>query len=286
MKTPILPNLFLIGAGKAGSTLIWEILKQSPHILMSRVKEPDFFSVDTMWSRGLDWYLTNFDQAGGSVYRYIGDASNSYSAINFYPQTIERMLSVSSAPKIIYTVRNPCRRIESDWMEASLDPAFSESFSSYIRNHPLSAAKNQYLANYLAYSKAFGADSVHVVFFEDLLSFPQLILSQLYLFLHLDPHQHRLELPQKPTGATSGALRPPSIFSTLRRARGYTRFSNAIPNSVRLFCLKAISRPKFVSRPSWTISDFEYFYSQYHDQSINFLKLHGKSPSFWPFESA
>lgn len=285
MQSPHLPNLFLIGAGKAGSTLIWEILKQCPQIQMSRVKEPDFFSVDSMWCRGLDWYLTNFVVLGSTVYRYLGEASNSYSAIDFYPNTIKRIRSVTNQPKIIYTVRNPCRRIESDWMEASLDPTFHESFSVYMRDYPLPAAKNQYLTNYQAYSNAFGPDNVHVIFFEDLLLSPRATLSKLYSFLDLDPSDQLLDLPSEPKGATSGSLRPPSILGNLRRRRGYTRFSNIVPDSFKRIFLASICRPMDISRPIWTTADTDYFHSAYYDQSVRFLLLHGKSPSFWSFEN-
>lgn len=280
MLHSLLPNLFLIGAGKAGSTLIWDILKQSPYISMSRVKEPDFFSIDSLWDRGLDWYLTNFQPKARNSYRYLGDASNSYSAIDFYPDTISRILSVTPSAKIIYTVRNPCRRIESDWMEASLDSSFQHSFSSYIRYFPLPAAKNQYLTNYQAYSEAFGRSNVHVVFFEELLSSPESILRQLFIFLDLDPSEHLLQLPCEPKGATSGSLRPPSFLRYLRTQNGYTKFSNILPNPVKKFFLSSISQTKVISRPVWTTADSDYFYSQYYQQTVKFLELHGKSPSF------
>jgi len=38
------PNFFIVGATKAGTTSIYEYLKEVPEIYMSPVKEPHYFS--------------------------------------------------------------------------------------------------------------------------------------------------------------------------------------------------------------------------------------------------
>jgi len=42
------PNLFIVGAPKAGSTTLYEYLKNIPGIYMSPRKEPDYFSRSTV----------------------------------------------------------------------------------------------------------------------------------------------------------------------------------------------------------------------------------------------
>ncbi|RLA93238.1 MAG: hypothetical protein DRG83_21265, partial [Deltaproteobacteria bacterium] len=44
------PNLFVVGAMKAGTTSLYYLLKQHPQIYMSPVKEPHFFSKDILLS--------------------------------------------------------------------------------------------------------------------------------------------------------------------------------------------------------------------------------------------
>jgi hypothetical protein len=51
-----MPNLFVIGAAKAGTTAIYKYLTQHPQVFLSRVKEPEFFSREGYYARGLDWY--------------------------------------------------------------------------------------------------------------------------------------------------------------------------------------------------------------------------------------
>jgi len=51
-----MPNLFVIGAAKAGTTALYSCLTQHPQVFHSRVKEPEFFSKEDYYARGLDWY--------------------------------------------------------------------------------------------------------------------------------------------------------------------------------------------------------------------------------------
>ena len=51
-----MPNLFIIGAAKAGTTALYNYLAQHPQVFLSRVKEPMFFSREEYYARGLDWY--------------------------------------------------------------------------------------------------------------------------------------------------------------------------------------------------------------------------------------
>ena len=51
-----MPNLFVIGAAKAGTTAVYGYLAQHPKVFSSRVKEPMFFSREENYAKGLDWY--------------------------------------------------------------------------------------------------------------------------------------------------------------------------------------------------------------------------------------
>ena len=51
-----MPNLFVVGAAKAGTTALYDYLAQHPQVFLSRVKEPMFFSREDYYARGLDWY--------------------------------------------------------------------------------------------------------------------------------------------------------------------------------------------------------------------------------------
>src|ERR1044071_6899469 len=44
MRQPTVPNFFVVGTGKAGTTSLYHYLRQHPQIYMSPVKEPCFFA--------------------------------------------------------------------------------------------------------------------------------------------------------------------------------------------------------------------------------------------------
>jgi hypothetical protein len=50
-----MPNLFIVGAAKAGTTALYNYLAQHPQVFHFRVKEPMFFSREKNYTRGLDW---------------------------------------------------------------------------------------------------------------------------------------------------------------------------------------------------------------------------------------
>lgn len=55
-----LPDFFILGAAKAGTTSLFDLLNGHAEINMSIVKEPMFFSRDDYYQRGLDWYSKTF----------------------------------------------------------------------------------------------------------------------------------------------------------------------------------------------------------------------------------
>ena len=62
----LLPNFFLIGAAKAGTTTLHDVLRQHPQIFCSQVKETGFFITEDRWSKGVEWYQqTHFSRAAG-----------------------------------------------------------------------------------------------------------------------------------------------------------------------------------------------------------------------------
>ncbi len=63
--TPVLPNFFIVGAPKAGTTSLYHYLGQHPDVYMSPVKEPNYFAqeirlgnVSAQWQ---DWAEREYD---------------------------------------------------------------------------------------------------------------------------------------------------------------------------------------------------------------------------------
>ena len=68
------PTFLYIGAARAGSSWMYEILREHPDVFVPLAKDIYFF--DKHYDRGLQWYRSFFASAGGR--RAIGELSHDY----------------------------------------------------------------------------------------------------------------------------------------------------------------------------------------------------------------
>ena len=153
-----LPNLIVIGAARCGTTSLHNYLSQHPEIWMSANKELRFFvdrpsldgkrplrsEVDRAtiggmvgrWSRGPEWYRSQFDAS----FPVRGESSPQYS-VPWFPEVAERMARVVPDAKLIYLVRDPVERAISNYRGS-----VAAGFEPRAANEALSAAGGRYAA--------------------------------------------------------------------------------------------------------------------------------------------
>ena len=118
-----MPNLFIIGAAKCGTTSLHCYLDLHPEISMSRIKEPRFFACpegprEERAITDRNRYLALFE-AGKKIR---GEASPAYSQHPAVSGVPGRIAMESPDAKFIYLVRDPIERIESQLSRPSLSP--------------------------------------------------------------------------------------------------------------------------------------------------------------------
>jgi hypothetical protein len=106
----MLPNLIVIGAAKCGTTSLHWYLGSHPEITMSQEKELNYFVAEERWSRGLDWYESQFRES-----RVRGESSPDYTAYPHFVGVPSRMAATVPDAKLIYLVRDPVERIVSQY---------------------------------------------------------------------------------------------------------------------------------------------------------------------------
>ncbi len=106
MRTITIPNFFVIGAPKAGTTSLCEYLKGHPQIFFSSVKEPHFFDTDMSKSFKLSrtTYLSLFSGAKPDVHQAVGEGSTGYL---FSTVAVSNILQFNTEAKFIVMLRNP-----------------------------------------------------------------------------------------------------------------------------------------------------------------------------------
>ncbi len=76
MPAPRKPDFLIIGAQKAGTTWLWNVLDQHPETDLPEQKELFFFSDASEHQRGSDWYFEHFAHAAPT--KRTGEASTDY----------------------------------------------------------------------------------------------------------------------------------------------------------------------------------------------------------------
>ena len=104
-----LPNFFLVGAPKCGTTAIADYLRTHPHVFLSRPKEPYFFGSDLLPFRkregieNWDSYRELFTSATAE-HKAIGEATTLYSVSD---DAIEQIVERFENPKFVFAYRDP-----------------------------------------------------------------------------------------------------------------------------------------------------------------------------------
>lgn len=270
-----LPTFLIIGAGKSGTTSLWAYLNQHPQVGMSKIKEPSWFSMDETHARGLEWYSSLY--AGMEDRRARGEASNSYSALETWPHTLERIDAVMENPKFLYIVRHPRARSESDWMQRS--KISDVSFSDFLRSDPVYADKNLYLRTLNAYEERFGKGSVKVLFHDDLRSDPAAMMRGICTFLGVDP-DFAFDFETR-HGQSKEARKFVGGLGRFRNTKLYADLSIALPAGVKEKLRGALSTTHEIKRPSWSQDDIAWFRERFEAPSQQFLAKVGRSEELW-----
>ncbi len=180
------PHFMIIGAMKCATSTLHEQLALQPGIFMTDPKEPNFFSNDEEYAKGIRWYESLFATADAKD--LCGESSTHYTKLPTYPHTIERIRQYAPEVKLIYVIREPIGRLVSQYIH---------EWSQNIISIPLNDAIDQYpeLITYSCYSMqikpfldVFDPAQILLVFFEKLCQDPQSELERVCDFIGY-PHK-------------------------------------------------------------------------------------------------
>ena len=185
-----LPDFYIIGAMKAGSTTLDATLRRHPSLFLCPIKEPQFFSRDHVYAKGLEWYGSLFDDASDN--QLVGESSTCYSRDPVYPDACARIAQHTPDAKFLYIVRHPVDRFVSHYGHAirvMIRDGASDipTFRRFIEEDEEAHAAGLYAHQHAIYADRFGADRVKIVLFEELRSDARAHLDEIQRFLGVDP---------------------------------------------------------------------------------------------------
>jgi hypothetical protein len=254
-----LPDFLLIGAMKCGTSTLQVQLAAQPGIFMTSPKEPNFFSDDPVYGRGLDWYGNLFaDAAPGDLK---GEASTHYTKLPTYPQTVDRMAGVLKAPKLIYMIRNPVERAVSHYLHAWSEGDVDRDTDAAFAAHPEFIDYGRYPMQLAPFIERFGRDSLLLTSLEALRQDPARQLDRIAAHLGCGPLVWQTDVAAQNVSAERirplpfhGLLVTNPVSTALRRA--------LVPKSVRTFIRKTRQRDDRPSLPAAQLAEMEALFTR------------------------
>lgn len=178
-----LPNFIIIGAAKSATTTLTTILPRHPDFFISKPKEPKFFG--RRYDQGWEWYGRLFKH--GAKKKLRGEGSTMYtSALSSFTHAPALMHRYLPDLKLVYVVRHPLERLESQWRHRKGRKRRTPSFEAMLKSRHLRklvlgcSLYHERLQSFRAY---YPDEQIHCLTFEDLVNEPKATLRELLLFL-------------------------------------------------------------------------------------------------------
>lgn len=199
-------DFIIIGAQKAGTTTLWQHLRQHPSISMPATKEAPFFcKAESTRADAFDVYMAScFEEvAEGTL---LGKATPHYmmgSDEGDVEQIAERIFTMLPGVRLIALLRDPIERaisqyrmsVRRGWEERTLDAALRDQLRTdrltQSRRRPTETnsyvIQGEYGRILGAYRARFAAEQIHLELSEDLARDPGSVLDRVLEFLSLSP---------------------------------------------------------------------------------------------------
>ena len=191
-------GIFIVGAPKAGTTSLHYYMNEHPEILMSSVKEPNFFSDKEIVDQGL-YYETsgiNTSQKYHNLFlekedeKIFGESSVSYL---FYPKVSKRIKEYNTVAKIIIMLRNPVERAFSHYLMDFRLGLLSDRFEDvFNKKEGLKFQQYFLLGNYYSqvkrYFNEFSKENVHIIWYSDFKKDTEKEVQKVFKFIGVDSY--------------------------------------------------------------------------------------------------
>ncbi len=199
-KLRLMPNLFVIGASKSGSSALHAYLSPHPQICMSREKEPCFFierkELEEAWpimarqacSHRWNDYLDLWE--GGEEALYRGEGSVYYSQAPHRSGVAARIANACPDARIIYTVREPVARAIGHYWQRFKEFQEPLPIDQAMRANALYRDTSDYALQLEQYLRYFDRSRIKIVVAEDLRSHRRETLADVIRWLGLEDYEY------------------------------------------------------------------------------------------------
>ena len=242
-----LPDFLIVGACKAGTTTLWMYLHEHPGVYLLEPKEPDFFSKDELFAKGIDWYRSLFARAPDGT--MCGEASTTYSRYPHFGDVPARIHDAIPTVKLIYLLREPVSRAHSHYCHRM---RFAEpmSFEDAIDRDPMFVDCSLYMLQIERFLRVFPRAQLLPVLLDELKADPAGTLGAVQGFLGLEPRDltTRGEIVSNNRDAGADEFGRRRVARKLSGVPGVSLAKKLVPKPVRDRALAALGRTSAAKR--------------------------------------
>jgi Sulfotransferase family len=260
------PDFFIVGHGKSGTTALWDMLRRHPQLYMPSSKEPWFFADELQplaalrpsgtgkTPHTLEEYLSLFD--GAMPQQQVGEASSLY----LWSHTAAgRIAQVQPAARIIAVLREPASFLRSlhlqfvqVYIESEQDLGKAIALEDARRKGRHAMPHNEYWPRATLYSEhvryaeqlrryhdRFGPEQVLVLIYDDFRRNNEATVRRVWRFLEVDDTHPVLVGEANPTVR----VRSPRLYATIHAlATGDAPASRAVQAAAKALAPRGLSR--------------------------------------------
>ena len=274
------------GFSKCGTTTLCSLLDEHPDICISKIKEPNFFSL--RYNMGWPWYERQFSSA--SPHQLCGDGSTVYSTDAYAEESCKRILQYFPETRFIFIARNPVTRLESSFREFhhngyKFGVETPDSIRQALKSLPNMIADTRFWSIINIYRDRVPDHRIHVLFLEDFKRNPGEELKKCFAFLGVD-EKVPIQNLNRQLNTASTKYRDTKLMRFIHRHRWTNRLWTKMDHVKQDEWGRRLGLRKRITQSiAWPLETRQWLYEILKDEVQNFLKFYGKPVDFWDFEA-
>ncbi|HSM05001.1 MAG TPA: sulfotransferase [Longimicrobiales bacterium] len=275
----MLPTFFVIGQAKCGTTSVCEHLRHHPQVFFTEPKEPHYFAVE-LPGRTWEWYQSLLKGSEQAV--AVGEGSTSYTRPDIFRKCAEGILGHVPEARLVYLVRDPIARLESDWkMRVREGRADWDDINTSIDNNPAVVELGKYWRNISAYRELFPEEQLLILSLEDLSRDPEESYRRIYRHIGVDEW-----FPEADDAASNTAedYRKGGVLSWARKLGLGDAVRTVLPERM-IGPLKALVSTPYRYEANWDPARLADLQALYREASAPLLDHMGKPRDFWSYRA-
>lgn len=244
---------------------------------MTDPKEPCFFSHREDEQRTREWYESLFNSV--TTQSAVGEGSTAYTHPDVIEATAAGIKDLIPSCRLIYMVRHPLKRLESDWRMRRHEGWTPESIATATVEQPTLVSHGFYWKNLSVYRRHFPDDQILIVFLEDFSRDPSRELRRCFSHIGVDPRTTVQDASRARN--TSASFRKDSFIAGLmRQSSRFEGIKAAMPSWVTETAKRLLTKQENFE-VVWEPSRRQEVLAQLADDAKHFLAHCQKPDSFW-----